>query len=76
MRSAGRITKERADVERAEADADATRQQVAAIDAELDAEIARLDSSLAPESIAVERVAIRPRKADTTVDDVAVVWVG
>jgi len=75
VRSAGRITKERADVERAEADAEATRQQVAAIDAELNAEIARLDSSLAPESIAIERVAIRPRKADTTIDDVAVVWV-
>jgi hypothetical protein len=76
VRSAGRITKERADVERARADTEAVRQQVAAINAELNDEIARLDSSLAPDSIAIERVAIRPRKADTTVDDVAVVWVG
>jgi hypothetical protein len=76
VRSAGRITKERADVGRAQADAEAVQQQAAAIDAELNDEIARLDSSLAPDSIAIERVAIRPRKADTTVDDVAVVWVG
>jgi hypothetical protein len=75
VRSAGRITKERGDVERAQADADAVRQQVAAVNAELSDEIGRLESSLGPDTVGVERVAIRPRKTDTAIEDLALVWV-
>jgi hypothetical protein len=75
VRSAGRITKERADVERAEADADAAQKQVAAVNAELTDEIGKLETSLAPDTITIERVAIRARKSDTVVEDVALVWV-
>jgi hypothetical protein len=75
VRSAGRITKERGDVERAQADADAVRQQVTAVNAELTDEIGKLENSLAPDTVGIERVAIRPRKSDTAVEDIALVWI-
>jgi hypothetical protein len=75
VRSAGRITKERADVERARADAEAVRQQVASANAELTDEIGKLEARLAPDTIAIEKIAVRARKSDTAVEDVALVWV-
>jgi hypothetical protein len=75
VRSAGRITKERGDVERAQSDADALRQQVAAVNTELSDEIGRLESSLAPDTVGIERVAIRPRKTDTAIEELALVWI-
>jgi hypothetical protein len=75
VRSAGRITKERGDVERAQADADAVRQQVAAANTELSEDIGRLEASLAPDAVGIERIAIRPRKTDTAIEDLALVWI-
>jgi hypothetical protein len=74
-RSVGRIGKERADVDHAEADARALREQIEAINAELEAEVARLEAEFDPAAAAIEVTAVRPRKADIAVEDVALVWV-
>jgi hypothetical protein len=73
-RSVGRASKERTDVAHAEADVEAVRAQIAAINQELEAEVARLESEFDPQAIVVERTAVRPRKADIAVEDLALVW--
>ena len=73
-RSASRVSRERADVTRAEADARAVRDQIEAMNAELAAEVEALESELDPNTIRVETVAVRPRKADIAVEDIALVW--
>jgi len=43
--------------------------------AELEAEVAKLESRFDPAVVPVETVAVRPRKADIAVEDMALVWV-
>jgi hypothetical protein len=74
-RGVSRVGKERADVAHAEADASAVRAQIEALNAELEAEVARLESELDPATVAIEAIAVKPRKADFTVEDMALVWV-
>jgi hypothetical protein len=73
-RSVGRIGKERTDVAHAEADLAALQQQHAALEAELADEIAALESKFDAGAIAVEQSAIKARKSDTEVTDLALVW--
>jgi hypothetical protein len=73
-RSVGRIGKERTDISHAEADLGALQQQHAALEAELAAEVAALESRFDASSIPVESAAIKVRKSDTEVADVALVW--
>jgi hypothetical protein len=74
-RSVSSASKERADVVHAEADVEAIRNQREALEAELQAEVARLESEFDPATIALETASVKPRKADITVDDMALVWV-
>ena len=74
-RSVSRASKERADVAHAEADMQSLRQQMDELNAELEAEVARLEAEFDPASAPVETVAVKPRKADIAVEDVALVWV-
>jgi len=73
-KSMGRIGKERTDVTHAEADVAALQQQHAALEAELAEEIAALESKFDAGTIAVEQSAIKARKSDTEVTDLALVW--
>jgi hypothetical protein len=74
-RGVGRASKERTDVAHAEADAEAIRGQIEALQAELAAEVTELESRFDPAAVAVETVAVKPRKADIAVEDMALVWV-
>lgn len=73
-RRVGRVTKERADVAHAEADAQAIRDRVEALNAELETEIAAIESAHDPHALRVETVPLRPRKADIAVEDLSLVW--
>jgi len=73
-RRIGRVTKERADVGHAEADARSLGEQEARLEAELEAEIAGLGTQFDPATIVVETVTVRPRKSDLAVEDIALVW--
>ena len=73
-RRAGRVSKERADVTHAEADAQAFRDQIESLERDLQAEIEALESEHDPHAVRVETVPVRPRKGDITVTDLALVW--
>jgi hypothetical protein len=74
-RSVGRVSKERTDVANAEADAAALREQQVALNAELETEISNLESEFDPTTIRIETAAVKPKKADIAVEDMALVWV-
>jgi hypothetical protein len=61
-------------VTHAEADLAALQQQHTALEAELAEEIAALESKFDAGTIAVEQSAIKARKSDTEVTDLALVW--
>jgi hypothetical protein len=73
-RSVGRAGKERSDVTHAEADLEALRAQAAALEADLEREVAGLQAAHDPATLAVETVDVRPRKSDIEVSEVALVW--
>jgi len=73
-RSVGRIGKEGTDVAHAEADLVALQQQQAALESELATEVTALESRFDAAAIPLETVEIRPRKSDTAVTDLALVW--
>jgi len=50
------------------------REQAEALNAELEAEVARLESEFDPASVQLESVPVKPRKADIAVEDLALVW--
>lgn len=70
VKSAGRANEQRSDVERARAELLEVEQERAALEAELEAEIAALPS--APPVVTELKVA--PKKADTTVERVYLLW--
>jgi len=74
-RSASRANKERTDVALAEAEAQAIRDQIEALNAELETEVARLESEWDPAAISIEARTVKPRKSDIAVEDMALVWV-
>jgi hypothetical protein len=74
-RSAGRIGKESGDVSRAEESREVLTQRLADMQNELEAEISRLRGELDPQTVAIERNEVKPRKADTAVETIALLWV-
>ena len=74
-RSAGRTMKQAGDVGRAEESADAIRAQIAALDQELQAELAERQAATDPASEKLETIVVRPKKSDVTVRKVALVWI-
>ena len=72
-RSVGRANKERGDVTHAEADVEALKEQVAAMK-RVEAEIGQIEAEFDPNTIRVEKVPVRPKKSDISVEDMALVW--
>jgi hypothetical protein len=73
-RSVGRIGKERSDVTHAEAELTALHEQYAALSEEVETAVRALESEFDPAAIRIEVVPVKPRKSDTTVEEVALVW--
>ncbi len=74
-RSASRWGNESQDVDRAEENLDVLRQRLADTQREVDADVARLESSLDSTGIALTTVDVPARKSDIAVGEVALVWV-
>ena len=66
--------KQAGDVLRAQESAEAVRQQIQALEAELQAELAARSAATDPLAEKLERIAVRPKKTDITVRRVALVW--
>jgi hypothetical protein len=75
MRRAGRIGKEQEDVARAEEGLDTLKERYADMETELEKEIGRLQGELDPAAVEIVVVPVRPRKSDTDVSRLALLWV-
>jgi hypothetical protein len=61
-------------VANAEADVAALHEQYAALNGELETEVRELESGFDVAAVKVETVAVKPRKSDIDVADLALVW--
>lgn len=73
-RSASRWGSESQDVSRAEESIEVLQQRLAQTKSEVDAEVARLESSLDSSNVALRSVDVPARKSDIAVGEVALVW--
>ncbi len=73
-RSAGRISRESQDVDQAAGSLETVQQRFADLQAELETEIAKVQAELDPVAIALVSIEVKPRKTDTVVSEVALVW--
>jgi len=73
-RGVGRVSKEAGDVARAEDTVEALNEQVAALNAELESELASLDAGADPLGEPLEVTALRPRRSDVEVRTVVLAW--
>lgn len=74
MKSAGRMQKEQMDVNRAKETADAVALQIQELDAELQAEISKIEESIDPTTLALESVFVKTTSTNITLDAFALVW--
>jgi hypothetical protein len=74
MRSASRIGKEKADVERANEGVDVLQERLAELNRQFEEEIAALQADANPATVPLESVALRPRKSDITISVVGLCW--
>ena len=73
-RTASRIGRESADVERAEGSVEQIDQRIAELNKELESTIAALDTRLDAQSITLRELTIAPRKSDIAVGKVMLLW--
>ncbi|HJS22138.1 MAG TPA: hypothetical protein VJ764_05735 [Steroidobacteraceae bacterium] len=74
-RSAGRIGREKEDVDRAEESADVLRQRLEALSTECEQDVSALQAKLDPQAIAVRKIQVGARKSDIEVVRVTLLWV-
>jgi hypothetical protein len=74
-RGAGRTMKQASDVERAEETVGAAEQQIADLNAELQAELDARAMASDPLTEALDRVLLRPKKSDVSVRRCALLWI-
>lgn len=74
-RSAGRLSKESGDIDRAAESREVIQQRLTEMQNDLESEVSRLRSELDPATVAVEQTSVKPRKTDIDVRTVALLWV-
>lgn len=75
LKRAGRLTKESQDVQLAEEDLGALKEQLDNLKGEMNSEIEKIESLGDEKSIQLSSFVVRPRKSDIEVENVAIVWV-
>jgi hypothetical protein len=73
-RTAGRLGREKDDVDRAEDSLEVLQQRLDALKSEFESETARLAQSLDASGITLRTVQLTPRKSDIAIGEVALVW--
>jgi phosphoribosyl-dephospho-CoA transferase len=73
-RTAGRLGREKDDVDRAEDSLDVLQQRLEELKAECEAETTKLAQSLDAAAISLRSVQLTPRKSDIAIGEVALVW--
>jgi hypothetical protein len=74
IKGMSRVGSEHGDVRRAEEDVAALRQQLQELDREFQDEVSRLQAQFEPGAIELEPREIAPRKSDTKVEEVVLLW--
>ncbi len=74
VRAAGRAAKEYGDIGRAEENVATIDQQIADLNAQLEAEVNALDTRIDPTTEAFEKISVRPKKTGITVRFVGLGW--
>jgi hypothetical protein len=72
-RSASRVAREKEEIERAQAELDRLRTEQGDLEAEVEAEVAKIQESWDPSGLELEEVIVRPTKSDLTVN-LVLVW--
>lgn len=73
-RSMARVMRQSGDIGRAKETAEALQQQLNDLEAEFRAEVDALETTFDPQTESLDTITLRPKKADVTVDTVALVW--
>ncbi|MFO1019657.1 MAG: ATP-binding protein [Planctomycetales bacterium] len=74
IRAATKVAKEREDVGYAQENVQAIEQREADLNAEMEAEVAKLQDGVQPQSLVVETVEIAPKKSEITINRLAIAW--
>jgi hypothetical protein len=74
-RGAGRVAREQGDVTRAQAEVRRLEGELAEMEAQFQADAARVTGGVDPETAEISQQVIRPRKGDTSIRRVSLVWV-
>ena len=74
MRTAGKIGKENADVDRASESVEVVQQRVTALQEQFNQEVAALQTEITPSLLDIQRRPIHPRKSDISVGTVGLCW--
>lgn len=74
MRSAARVQKEKMDVTRAAERADSIRNQLADLEARLQADIDKIEFNMDPETEPFDEIAIKPKSTNITLELYGLVW--
>ena len=74
MRSAGRVVKEKGEIETAKQKMEQEQEKYHQLEAEFDAEVDQLEKRINPEQLKLKSYPVRPRKSDINVADVALLW--
>ncbi len=70
----GRVLKERGDLSRAEERVEAIREKLEALADELEEKIDAIDAKYSLENYPIEPFALRPKKSDIHIEEIALVW--
>jgi hypothetical protein len=73
-KAAGRAMQQRGDIDRAGGSLEALQSKYEKLEAEFQEEVNQIAPPIRPEAVALERLPIRPRKADITVEQVVLAW--
>jgi len=74
MRSAGRVVKEKGDVQRAEIEVQDLQQGLSDLAAEIEQKVVALADSFNPERLAIETFSVKPRRSDVFNVRLALLW--
>jgi hypothetical protein len=74
MRAGGRVMRERQDITDANESVEALQQQLADLEAEVQAETTKVQDGLQPDALTLESLQISPKKSEINVSGVALVW--
>ena len=75
MRGAGRAVQQKADVDRAQEDVETSRRELAELEQEVQQELSRIAAAYDATPSDVECVTVAPRKADISIEQIALAWV-